>query len=383
MLLLCFTVLALAIFGHLLITRASMGFGYTFGIRRHGWHVLMLAHAVVGIVAPIVLIIFIGLRGPAILRTGNLADVPWPWMIYIAICLIAIPFGAVVMVRRHLSSVPAVLRSNHTMSRNATSELGRIPAPRTLAGKLARISGNECFRVDFRTLDVTLPQLPRALDGISILHLTDLHFIGTPDRTFFEWAARICDELKPDLIALTGDIADRVDLLDWLPTTLGKIHAPLGRFFILGNHDLDCHGEQIRDAMEQIGWRYIGSRCVTVEHAGRRILLAGTELPWAGEHPTIDDAARVGSTLRILLTHLPQEVWWARRHQFDLALAGHLHGGQIRFPFFGPIIGGRFASGLFHLEPTVLHVGRGLGAMVPLRFGCPPDVAKLVLRSPV
>ncbi|MBC8109049.1 MAG: metallophosphoesterase, partial [Anaerolineae bacterium] len=120
----------------------------------------------------------------------------------------------------------------------------------------------------------------------------------------------------------------------------------------------------------------------TVNHAGQQILLAGTELPWAGEHPPLDDGTRVGSSLRILLTHLPQEVWWARRHHFDLALAGHLHGGQIRFPLLGPIIGGRFASGLFHLEPTVLHVGRGLGALAPLRFGCPPDVVKLVLRSP-
>jgi len=374
MLLFSFVVIALAIFGHLLITRASMGFGYTLGIRRHGWHMLALTHAIIGIVVPILMIRFV--------RVRDVLNAPLPWLTYIAICVAAVLVGAIVNVLRHRERLPALLRSNHTMTRDALAELGQVPAPGTLAGKLARLPRNENFRVDFRTLDVTIPRLPEALDGLSILHLTDLHFVGTPDRTFFEWAAQICDELKPDLVALTGDIADRVELLEWLPTTLGRINAPLGRYFILGNHDLDCDGDAIRIAMEQIGWTHLARRTTTITHAGQQILLAGTELPWAGEHPQLDDATRVASSLRILLTHLPQEVWWARRHQFDLALAGHLHGGQIRIPLMGPIIGGRLASGLFHLEPTVLHVGRGLGALAPLRFGCPPEAVKLVLRCP-
>jgi predicted MPP superfamily phosphohydrolase len=378
MLLFSFVVIAVAIFGHFLITRASMSVGYTLGIRRHGWHMLALAHAIIGVVVPILMIRFVGLR--------HLSHAPLLWLVYIAICIAAVIVGAVVNYLRYRERIPALLRSNHTMTRDAVTELGHIPAPQTLSGRLARIPSNEMFRVDFRTLDVTIPRLPKSLDGLSILHLTDLHFHGTPDRTFFEWATQICNEHKPDLIALTGDIADRLARLDWLPTTLGRLNAPLGRLFVLGNHDIDCRdsagGEAIRTAMQRIGWTHLGSRTTTISHAGERILLAGTELPWAGEHPTLDDATRVGSSLRILLTHLPQEVWWARRHHFDLTLAGHLHGGQIRFPLLGPIIGGRLASGLFHLEPTVLHVSRGLGALAPLRFGCPPDVVKLVLRSP-
>jgi predicted MPP superfamily phosphohydrolase len=257
-----------------------------------------------------------------------------------------------------------------------------VPAPRTtLGGRVARIPGNENFRVDFRTVEVTIPRLPRSLDGLSIVHLTDLHFLDTPDRSFFEWAAGVCDAMKPDIAALTGDIVDRVEVLDWLPSTLGRISAPLGRYFVLGNHDLDVAPAEIRHAMQQIGWLHVGGRTQTIKHNRQTILLSGSELPWAGEHPTLQDDLRTGSALRILLTHLPQEVWWARRHGFDLTLAGHLHGGQIRFPILGPIIGGRLASGVFHLEPTVLHVGRGLGAMTPLRFGCKPDVVKLVLRA--
>ncbi|MBC8108478.1 MAG: hypothetical protein H7Z14_17975, partial [Anaerolineae bacterium] len=223
MLLISFALIALAISGHLLITRASMGFGYTLGIRKRGWHLLAITHAIIGVTVPILLIIYVGLRGPAMLRGGAWTNVPLLWLVYMAICVAAVAVGAIVNYLRHRERVPAVFRSNHTMTRNAVTELGRIPAPLTLSGKLARISGNENFRVDFRTVDVTIPRLPESLDGLSILHLTDLHFHGTPDRTFFEWAAQICDEQKPDLVALTGDIADDLTLLEWLPTTLGRL----------------------------------------------------------------------------------------------------------------------------------------------------------------
>ncbi len=68
-------------------------------------------------------------------------------------------------------------------------------------------------------------------------------------------------------------------------------------------------------------------------------------------------------------------------------LAGHTHGGQIRFPRIGPILapsryGVRFASGVFHLPPMVMHVSRGLSGLQPLRFNCPPELARLVLRAP-
>ena len=70
----------------------------------------------------------------------------------------------------------------------------------------------------------------------------------------------------------------------------------------------------------------------------------------------------------------------------DLVLAGHTHGGQIRLPGIGPIFspcrdGVRYASGVFDLPPTILHVTQGLSAELPLRFGCPPEVTLLVLRA--
>jgi predicted MPP superfamily phosphohydrolase len=87
------------------------------------------------------------------------------------------------------------------------------------------------------------------------------------------------------------------------------------------------------------------------------------------------------------LSHSPDQIHWAREHRFDLMLAGHTHGGQIRIPGLGTVIapskyGAKYASGAFYVPPTVLHVSRGVAGLTPVRWNCPPEIAKLVLRIP-
>ena len=90
---------------------------------------------------------------------------------------------------------------------------------------------------------------------------------------------------------------------------------------------------------------------------------------------------RTGAGLRILLSHGPHHFGWAQHRGFDLVLAGHLHGGQIRLPLLGSVCGGRYEAGTFQRGRTVMHVSRGLGQIAPVRFGCPPEITKLVLRA--
>lgn len=368
------SLIVLAIVGHLLITRASLGFGYTLGLRRNQWHALVIGHVIVGVGVSVLI---------ARYAHARIGRVPWLWLAYMSICVLAVPLGIVVIEWRRRRAIPAIQLSNHTSTHDAIEAIGRVPAPMSFTGRMARLPGNEMFNVDLTTRTIVLPRLPRELDGFSILHLTDLHFHGVPDRSYFEWACEMCAKEQPaDMIALTGDIVDREDLIDWLPSTLGRLResARLGAYFVLGNHDLDCDPTKIKSAMEQIGWTWLGGRCITSEDHGQRIAIAGNEVPWAGKRPMCDDAVR-SATLKIMLSHAPHEVRWAQRENFDLALAGHLHGGQIRFPLAGPIIGGRFASGIFDLPPTVLHVSRGLGALTPLRFRCRPEAVRLVLKA--
>jgi predicted MPP superfamily phosphohydrolase len=87
------------------------------------------------------------------------------------------------------------------------------------------------------------------------------------------------------------------------------------------------------------------------------------------------------TALRLLLAHSPEQFRWAQARGFQLVLAGHLHGGQIDLPLLGPISGGRYHAGVFSSRSTVMHVSRGLGAIFPLRWNCPAEITKLVLRT--
>ena len=245
---------------------------------------------------------------------------------------------------------------------------------------MARAPGNQLFRVEVAEREVALPNLPRLLDGLSVLHLTDLHFNGTPGRPFFEHALELAAGLKPDLVALTGDVLDRHAMAEWLPSTLGRLAAPLGCYFILSNHDVYDEPQRIRAALRDLGWIDVGGRAAACALEGHAVLIAGDERPWIGAEPTLPGPG-APAALRLLLAHSPEQFAWAQAHAFDLVLAGHLHGGQIDLPLFGPVSGGRYHAGVFSSRATVMHVSRGLGAMFPFRWNCPAEVTKLVLRA--
>src|SRR5439155_520157 len=80
-----------------------------------------------------------------------------------------------------------------------------------------------------------------------IAHLSDLHFTGHVGRAWFEEVVRRTDALEPDLIAVTGDLVDRQWTFSWIPTTLGRLKARHGVYFILGNHDLKVDHRRLRE----------------------------------------------------------------------------------------------------------------------------------------
>lgn len=277
-------------------------------------------------------------------------------------------------------------------------ELRRVPGliswQQTYVGpgpmrRIALMPGNEQFTIDVSTKSYSLPRLPAEWDGLSLVQLTDFHFRGAVTRTYFE---AVCDQaaaLKPDLFVFTGDLFDDLKLLDWLPDTLGRLTAPRGQYFILGNHDWYLDSPAVRRELERLGWTDLAERCVTLnkhsEPAGQvpPVVLCGDETPWMGTHPDLSSVS--AESFRILLSHTPDNITWARRQGIDVMLSGHTHGGQIRLPFLGPVyspsrFGCRYSAGVFWLDPTLLHVSRGLSGREPIRYNCPPELTKLVLR---
>ena len=362
--------------GHLLLVRGVIARLYRYAIP---WPLWLCAGFVLlssAVIVPWLLVQHVALHGPRVLRGGSWLAAPLPWQAYAALCLAAVVVSTVHRLRPHRS--PRLLAERGDTV-DVAAHLGERPASPRIRRWLARVPGNQLYHVEVAERELHIPGLPPALDGLSVLHLSDLHFNGTPGRAFFEHALELARDLKPDLVALTGDILDRHAMREWLPTTLGKLDAPLGCHFILGNHDVLDEPDRIRAAMTDLGWTDVGSRAVTRDFRGHRLVIAGTERPWAGDHPALPPDAN--GALRLLLAHTPEQFAWATSQNYHLVLAGHLHGGQIDLPLFGPLSGGRYHAGVFAAGDTVMHVSRGLGAMFPFRRNCPAEVMKLVLRA--
>jgi predicted MPP superfamily phosphohydrolase len=281
---------------------------------------------------------------------------------------------------------PGVVRDVKSEVVDMAKELGGAPIGRGRSRWPALVPGNEIFRVEFVERTLALPRLPAAWDGLTVLHLTDLHLNGVPDKPFFRKVMQRCAEREPDLVCITGDIADSEFHQRWIIPTLGWLRWKIAAFAILGNHDFWYDPPFIRRRLARLKIDYLGNNWKKIEVRGEPLIVVGNEYPWTRPAPDLEKCPP--GPLRLCLSHTPDNLPWARRNAIDLMLAGHVHGGQIQFPVIGPLLvpsrfGRRYACGTFHEPPTVLHVGRGLAGEHPLRWGCWPEVTLLTLRCAV
>ena len=330
-------------------------------------------------VEPLTLGLLIGLGGLALPAVGWLWGrgwVEWPsW----------IKAYSVPCVSMGLVALPIASAANRLRRRPSGITGGSRPIPVDLArprGLLA-LPGNGSSRPLLADWRVELPGLPAGLDGLSILHLSDLHF--SPRHygpSFFRQAlAAATADAVPDLVLFTGDLVDHDDALAWIAPLLGPIPARLGKYAILGNHDRRHGPDRVADALTAAGFEVIEGRWATLAVGDATIALGGTSAPWGLD---IDMIACPSADLSILLSHTPDLFPRAAASGLDLVLSGHNHGGQIRLPLIGPLLtpsrySRRYAEGFFRRGRTTLFVNRGLAAKHPVRYGCPPEVARLVL----
>jgi uncharacterized protein len=249
---------------------------------------------------------------------------------------------------------------------------------------LTRLPLNEILRLEVSDWSIDVPRLPPALDRLSIIHLSDLHFTGRVGKAYFREVVRTCNECEPDLTCITGDIIDRACCFDWIADTVGRLSARHGVYFILGNHDREVDTNRLRQTLTQCGLIDLGGRWASVDILETTVLIAGNERPWFPSDTRLPPAEN--GDLRIALAHSPDQLSWARRWRADLMLAGHTHGGQIRIPplgaIFSPSIEGvKFLSGVYSVPPTILHVSRGLSGDIPVRWNCPPEISRLRLLA--
>jgi len=268
-----------------------------------------------------------------------------------------------------------------------TAELGNDEFSGAFSKLLGKVPGNQVFQLTIDRKRLAIPDLSPNHVGLKIAHISDLHMTGRIGPRWYEQVAEQVNPLQADVIAVTGDIVEHKDCWPWLANSLGKLRAKHGVYFIMGNHDFYLDTKQTKKRLEAQGLICLSERRIDVEWNGAPVILAGNERPWGPGSVDLSEESNKNSAqlpLRLLLMHTPDQFAWACQQNVSLALAGHTHGGQLRFPLLGPIAcpsryGTRYACGVFRRGKTVMHVTRGISGKTPLRWNCPPEIALLEL----
>jgi uncharacterized protein len=248
--------------------------------------------------------------------------------------------------------------------------------------------------VECRHLDVQVSGLPAVLEGLTILHVSDLH-AGTPSLNMraFRKAVDFGIEAEPDLVALTGDIVSHPRASLPVVAELERLQPPLGIVAVLGNHDVGASNDPFSRGAVIEDWgrapvTLLRGETHAIEARGVRIEVGGLDAAaWLGGRARpagelFSDAAG----LRLLLAHFPEAAEELAPGSADLVLCGHLHGGQICLPTpWGKLRLAhgvhRFREGIYRDGATTVVVTRGLGTtLVPFRVAARPEVSLLRLR---
>jgi predicted MPP superfamily phosphohydrolase len=255
-------------------------------------------------------------------------------------------------------------------------------------------SGVEALTLRKRVRDIALFGMPSKMDGLTILHISDVHAGYGPGLALLRRCAEWARELEPDLIAVTGDLVARRRAAPGFASVAGELVAAArhGAFAVLGNHDLARGRDPFAqgwDAGDLGGLSLLDGAAVELSLSGHRVSIAGASADRMMFDREYDPAEHLDASadLRILLCHFPDALPRLASGWAHLVLAGHLHGGQICMPWPGGRIGLAHprsgpVSALEACNGTVMHVSPGLGTtFVPLRFLAQPEVTLLRLRS--
>lgn len=242
---------------------------------------------------------------------------------------------------------------------------------------------------DIHTVELRLPNLPPALDGFSIVQLTDTH-VGPRQKR--EWLQQVVDRtnsVSPDLVVLTGDHIDgTVEALAEEVAPFAALRAKYGVYGVTGNHECYWGAADWSSLLEKLHVTMLHNEHRVLNVGDDRLVIAGmpdrSERRFGGEGPDINATLQgAPDALRILLEHQPGDAAAYAPHA-DLLLSGHTHGGLIFF--LKPLVAGfnsGFVEGTYSVNGMHLYVspGAGLWSGFSCRIGVPSEITRLVLRA--
>ncbi|QSJ18534.1 metallophosphoesterase [Nostoc sp. UHCC 0702] len=245
--------------------------------------------------------------------------------------------------------------------------------------------------IEVKSLQLTLPHLAPEFNGYRIVQISDIHRDKwmTPQR--LGRIVNLVNRQKPDLVAITGDFITRN-----LPNLIPSVGVPLAQFTpkdktvaVLGNHDHANNTEAIIQVLTQSSVYPLNNQVYTLQRGSAMLHIAGVDDVGVGKDRldlVMQQLPDEGEA--ILLAHEPDFAnTSAATERFGLQLSGHSHGGQIRLPFFKPLIlpplGKKYYGGKYQIGNMLLYTNRGLGMTgLHLRFFARPEITVFTLVAP-
>lgn len=248
-------------------------------------------------------------------------------------------------------------------------------------------------RLVINSTTINIPRWHPEHKGLKIAVLTDLH-VGSPfnDLARLKEIVALTNAQQPDLIVLLGDYLiggiTGGAFIEPEPIAQGlkDLHAQIGVFAVLGNHDWAIDGERVRKALQDVNITVLENDAVRITSNNKDLWIAGVADAWTRKVDIPKILAKIDDKNPVLLlTHNP-DIFPKTDSRIDLVLAGHTHGGQVSLPIIGsPVVpshfGQRYAKGLVNEKDHQIFISSGIGTSIfPIRFCVPPEIAVLQIE---
>lgn len=336
----------------------------------------------------VIFLFFLTLTQKRMGTTGFVADM-LPWISYTSLGFFSF-LTTVILIRDFFL---LIIKFSTLISRKTdhSNEKRRLFLSRSatsiLVGGAISLTGTGFFLATrtpkIKKVDLPVKNLSKSLEGLSIVQLTDIHLGPMIKKEFLAKVVEKVNGLKPDIIAITGDLVDGVVEVTGAETEpLRALSAKYGKFFVTGNHEYYFNAEKWIRKVESLGFQALVDSHTLLNVKDSRILMAGVAdyranrfVPSHLSSPAKAIKGSPAADVKILLAHQPKSVFEAAQAGFDIQLSGHTHGGQF-IPWQMAIgIDQPYLAGLYKHDEMMIYVSRGTGYWgPPMRLGAPSEI---------
>ena len=274
-------------------------------------------------------------------------------------------------------------------SKRISLAIGSETPLREFAGNISRFAKYalaEANSLSVEKIDVKLKRLPKKLDGLRLVHLSDVHHSPFTSLEHIARAVEVSNRLQPDLFILTGDyVSHDSEYIAPVAEVLGKLESEFGTFACLGNHDHWTDAEHVTECFRKAKINVLINEGFRFSAHDASFWLCGVDDYMVGK--TDLRAALRGAfpdEMKLVLAHNPVIFRQAARFDVDLVLSGHTHGGQVKLRDEDKraLPNRKLKNGLHRRKDTQIYITRGIGTVVlPIRYQCPPEISLIELHS--